>query len=113
MAGGEYVVGATFALATVGGVLGAAAIVVRRHLAHLHGAPLALASAVVVTAGLIAVLLVPGALGVLSREAAAITAALGLLAAWRVPPHRSVAVGPAEPRGGATRRGGESPLAWA
>ena len=110
MTGGEYVAGAVFAMATIGAVLWAAALVARRRLAHLGGSALVLAYATIASAGLIAVQLVPGALGILSREAALAAAVLLLLAAWRVP-RTGVARAPEPARAENGRR--ESRIAWA
>lgn len=81
----EYLTGALPALAAVVACLLAAELVRRRRLAHLSGAPAALAFAVVATAALMAVQLVPGALGVLSPAAALVGGCLLALGAWWVP----------------------------
>ncbi len=74
-----------FFLATWGSTLGAAALVVTRRLPGLTGTMRVLAFAVVATAGLIAVHVLPAACYLLSREAVLITALLALLVASRLP----------------------------
>lgn len=106
MSAGEYLTGLGYFAVTLGAVLAATALIVRRFLPHLRGADLALAFAVVATAGLIGVHLAPGVLEVLTREAVAVTAVLFLGAAFgltRRPPARpadaaetQVASGPGE-----------------
>ena len=78
MSAGDYLGGALFLLATYGGVLGATELVVRRRLAGLRGVTRPIAWAVLATAGLIGVHLLPALFGGLSRETAA-ACALALL----------------------------------
>ncbi len=82
---GEYLAGLALFAATWGAVGLAALIVVRRRLAHLGGAPAVLAFGVIVCAGVIAVHLVPGMLGVLSRGTALACGLLVVSAATLVP----------------------------
>ena len=68
----------------------------RRLVAQREPVPRALALALLFLAALIAAHLVPGALGVLSAGAVALTAGLGAVAAWRlIPAHRGTVAGPA------------------
>lgn len=71
---GEYLLGLAFALATLGSALAVAGLVLRSRLAHLTGAPAGLAFAVVACTALLAAHLVPGLIGVLSRESALLSA---------------------------------------
>jgi hypothetical protein len=85
MSWGDYLSGLAF-FAGIWGMVGAATwLLVRRRLGHLRGAELALAAALVYTAGLIAAHLLPLALGILTRGTALAAAGLLLVAAWRVP----------------------------
>jgi hypothetical protein len=95
MSAGDYLIGLLFFAVTVGACLGAAAIVVRRRLSHLVGAPLVLAYGLVATVVLIGVHLVPGALGVLTREAVAVVALATLGGVWFLV--RATAVTPLSP----------------
>jgi Dolichyl-phosphate-mannose-protein mannosyltransferase len=81
---GEYLIGLGYFAGTVGCVLAAAALLVRRRLPHLAGAEGVLAFGVLATAGLVAAHVVPGALGLLSRTSALLTAVVLLAAATRV-----------------------------
>ena len=81
MPAGDYFVGLIFLLVTYGSVAAAAELAVRRRLPLLRGATRAVAWAVLATACLLAACLVPGALGILSRES---TAAVGLAIAGLV-----------------------------
>jgi hypothetical protein len=87
MSASDYLAGALFLLVTYGAVFAATELVVRRRLAGLAGVIRALAWAVLATAGLLAVHLLPAAVGGLSRATAA-AGALALLAAvagWVAP----------------------------
>src|SRR4051812_8461774 len=98
MSAGEYFIGLLFFAVTLGGSLGAAAVVVRRRLRHLGGAPLVLAYGLVATVVLIGVHLLPGIFGVLTREAVAVVALVALGAAWwLVPPAPATATDEAAP----------------
>lgn len=81
----DYLVGLAFFGSTLAAVTLACGLVVRRRLASLAGAPLILAYGVCVSAGLIFVHLVPGVLGLLSREAVLLTALVVLGGAWLIP----------------------------
>ena len=76
MSRADYLTGVAFFALTVGPVLASALLVARRRLSHLEGAARALSVAVLTVAGLLLVHLVPGLVGILSREAAAIGALL-------------------------------------
>jgi hypothetical protein len=82
---GHYLVGLAYFFATAGAVGAASLLLLRRRLAHLGGAIALLAYATLLTLGLLAVHLVPGAFGVLGRGSV-LAAALALLAgvAWHV-----------------------------
>ncbi len=81
---GEFIVGALLLGVTLGCAAGTAAVVVRRRLADLEGAPRAVAFAVVTIAATLAAELVPLMLGVLTRATVPITAALLLALAMRL-----------------------------
>lgn len=85
MPASDYWAGVAFFAITYGGVAAATWLIVRARLPRLVGATRALAVAVVATAALLAVHVLPAALGVLSRETAAALAALLALCAWRLP----------------------------
>jgi hypothetical protein len=85
----DYLVGLAFFGSTLAAVTLACGLVVRRRLASLAGAPRILAYGVCVSAGLILVHLVPGALGVLSRQAVLLTALVVLVVASLIPPERA------------------------
>src|SRR5919108_613993 len=80
MSSGDYLAGLVFFAGTWGAVAAATWRLARRRLAHLRGAELVLAAALIYTAGLIAVHLVPLALGILTRGSALATAGLALIA---------------------------------
>lgn len=82
---GDYLVGLAFFLVTWGAVGAATALVLRRRLGAVLGAPRAVAAGVVATAGLLAVHLVPLALGVLSRGTAALAALVVLVVVLWLP----------------------------
>jgi hypothetical protein len=69
MSTAQYAAGLGFFAGTVGSVLVSAGLLLHRKLTDLRGAPGLLAFSVLTTAGLVAVHLVPGALGVLTRGA--------------------------------------------
>lgn len=81
----EYLAGLGFLAATWGAVGAAAALVVRRRLPGMRGAPRLLAFGLLLTVGIIAAHLLPGMFGLLSRESALVTAVLILAGAWRLP----------------------------
>lgn len=81
----QYLVGLAFFIVTIGGAGLAALLVVQKRCPRLTGSTRALAWGILATAGLLVEHLVPGALGLLSRESAAIVALLLVGAAWRVP----------------------------
>ena len=83
---GEYTVGLLFLAGTLGASLLAAAIVVVRRLPRLGGVPRVLAFGLVATTALIVVHLLPGATGLLTREAVLIVALVLLVAVWRLVP---------------------------
>ncbi len=84
---GTYLVGVGFALATWGPALFVGVTVVRRRLRGYTGATAVLAGALLALLALIGAHLVPGALGILSRESVAVTALLGAAAVFfLVPP---------------------------
>ncbi|HEY8467024.1 MAG TPA: phospholipid carrier-dependent glycosyltransferase [Solirubrobacterales bacterium] len=85
MPASDYYAGVAFFVITYGGIAAATWLIVRARLPRLVGATRALALAVVATAALLAAHVLPAALGVLSREAAAALAVLLALAAWRLP----------------------------
>ena len=86
MSASDYFVGLPFLLATYVSVAVTAEILVRRRLPGLHGATRVIAWAVLATAALIAVCLVPAMLTILSRESVALAAlALAGLVAGFVP----------------------------
>ena len=88
----DYLVGFVFFAGTVGAAGAAGAVLVRRRLPHLAGAPRVLAVGLTGTAVLIAVHLLPGLVGILSRESALSCGALALAGALLVP----AVEGPAE-----------------
>ena len=81
----DFLAGAVLLAAMLGGVGGAAALVVRRRLRHLDALERILAGAVVATALLVAVHVVPLLLGALSRGSVVVATGLVLLAASRLP----------------------------
>lgn len=81
----SFLVGLVFLLITFACVLGAAAIITSRRFAGLRGSVRLAAYSVLATAILLAVHMVPGALGVLSRWTVLAASMLALLVAWRVP----------------------------
>src|SRR5215210_1791921 len=85
----DYLIGLAFLVGTLGAVGVAAALVARRRLPSLRGAPRALAYLLLASAGVLAVHLLPGALGLLSRESVLAAALLACLATLLVPPTAS------------------------
>src|SRR5258707_11565859 len=85
MSAGAYVGGVVWFAAIWGASLAAAAIVHRRRLGHLRGAPAVLAYALLATLALIAAHVVPAALTVLGRGSVLATAVALLGAALLVP----------------------------
>lgn len=80
MSAGDYIGGALYLLIVFGCVLAATEVLVRRRLAGLDGVTRALAWAVIATAGLMAVHLLPAIAGGLARETAAVCAIALLVA---------------------------------
>lgn len=85
MSWADYLVGLIAFVGTVGSVAGASVLLVRRGLPHLRGAAAVLAFVIIATAGLIAVHLLPGVLGLLSRWAAGLCGLVVLALAWQLP----------------------------
>ena len=81
MSASDYLVGLAFFAGVVGAPVAAATVVIRRRLAHLRGVERTVACAILVTSGLIAVHVVPGIAGVLSRTTVLICALVVLVAA--------------------------------
>lgn len=81
----DYIAGLLFLVLTLGALSLGAALVVRRRLPHLTGAPRAAAFGVVMTAALVGVHLAPGLAGVLRREVVLALALAFLIVAWRLP----------------------------
>ncbi|HEX8123810.1 MAG TPA: glycosyltransferase family 39 protein [Solirubrobacteraceae bacterium] len=106
---GEYLLGCALLAAVLAAAAWVAVVVVRRRLPWLTGAPRLLAGAVVMTAAVIAVHLLPAMLGVLSRWSVLITALLAAAAATAVPRTSAAAhhEPPPEDRGAP-----EGPLSW-
>ncbi|HEV2813584.1 MAG TPA: hypothetical protein VGW10_10055, partial [Solirubrobacteraceae bacterium] len=103
---GEYLAGWALVAAVVGSAAWAGAVVVRRRLPWLAGAPRALVFAVVMASALLLIHLAPLMLGVLSRGTVLLAAALLAEA--------TVAVRPAEasPPEPAASPGAESRASW-
>ncbi len=97
MSDGDYLIGLAFLVLTLGSVIAAALLLVRRRAAALSGATRIVAVAVLATAGVLLAHLLPGALTVLSRETAALTAVLLLACASRVRPAAAGGRTPTEP----------------
>ena len=85
---GEYTVGLLFLAGTWGACLTAAVIAVVRLYPRLGGVPRVLAFGLLATAALVVVHLLPGAVGLLSREAVLVLAAAVLVAVWRLVPQQ-------------------------
>nr|MBA2792472.1 glycosyltransferase family 39 protein [Thermoleophilaceae bacterium] len=83
---GDYLIGIGFAIVVWGGAAAVAEVVVRRRLPDLRGTPRLLASVLLGLATLIAAHLLPGTVGLLSREAVALVLMAAALAAWRLVP---------------------------
>lgn len=103
MSMGEYLAGALFFAATIGVVALGAALIVRRRLPGLAGAPRVLALGLVATLGVLAVHVLPAAVWALRRETVLAAALIWLAAAARLRPVR--------PGPGAPPSGGEQPAA--
>ena len=80
----DYVEGLAWIGATLAGAGAGSALVLRRRLTGLAGAPHLLAGATLFAVWLIGVHLLPGALGLLERWAVAATAIASAIAAWRL-----------------------------
>ncbi len=76
---GQYLTGVSFFLPTLGAVIGAAQIVIRRRYSYLPRLPRVLAYMVLVTAGMVLAMVAPAAAGILTRGTV-LAAALALLA---------------------------------
>lgn len=96
----EYLTGVLWFVGIWGSAAAAAVIVVRRRLAHLDGAPRALAGALIGTLALIAVHVVPASLTVLTRGTALATGLLLVAVALRVPRAAAPATGQGHARTG-------------
>lgn len=99
----EYLVGLAFFAATWGSVGLAAAIVLDRRLGGVRGVPRLLAFSLLATGGLIAVHLLPGLVGLLSRASVLVCALVALALSWWVPrPHAQAPerAGPTPPPSG-------------
>ncbi len=82
---GEFLIGGVLFAATLAAALGGAWLLVRRRLPWLVGAEAATALALVSVLGVMAIHLVPAALGLLSRTAVIVAAAVWFAVCWRVP----------------------------
>jgi hypothetical protein len=85
MSGAAYAAGLVCFVVTWGGAVTASLILLRRRLAHLRGAPMLLAVALLTTLALLAIHIVPMLFGILTRGTAMATAALVVLAASAAP----------------------------
>jgi len=83
---GTYLAGVVWSVLTIGPVAIAAWLVLRSRFAHLEGAERVLAYGLLLTTGLIVAMLVPGALGILSRGTATVASLMILAAAARLAP---------------------------
>lgn len=100
----DYLAGVGFFVATFGSVLLGAGLIVRRRLPHLTGAPRALAFATVAVAALIAVHLLPGLVGLLSRPSVLVCAIALAAVASRLPAVARAEPAPAPPPAGPSGR---------
>ena len=117
MEAADYLTGLAIWAATTGSALGAAAIVVRRRLPHLHATWQATAFVLTGTAAVIAAHLVPGALTILSRETALATGVFLLAAVAALVKPRKIEAEPPPAAGRRPRReaaiAGIAAAAWA
>lgn len=90
---GEYAVGFIYFVVVTGGSISVAELIRRRRLSHLTGPPRVVATATVATVALVVAHLLPAVLGLLSKEAVAITVLVGLAAAALIPPVAGIATG--------------------
>lgn len=90
----EYLVGALFCALVWGAALAIGVIVRRRLYAPLRGAQAVLAIAVVAYATLVGLHVLPGLVGLLTREAVALLAGVIALAGWRFIPSRPLRTAP-------------------
>src|SRR5919201_2295230 len=97
MSVGDYLAGLAIFALMLGGVVAGAALIVRRRLGHLEGVPRLVAFAILATAGLLAVHIVPGMLGVLARGSVLAATAAWLGAAILASPARAAVEGRAAP----------------
>ena len=95
---GDYLGGLLVLAGTLGGVLAGTVIIARRRLPCLEGSTRVLAGGVVATAGLLAVHLIPGMLGVLSRGSVLAATGLWVLLALAVPATDGPPAAPPEAR---------------
>jgi dolichyl-phosphate-mannose-protein mannosyltransferase len=86
-----FVGGLALLLVTLGAVLGAAALIVRRRLPRLSGVSMVLGWALISTAGVIGVHLIPGIFGLLSRFTVPLVALIALGLAALAPAARAAA----------------------
>src|SRR4051794_40637687 len=105
MSAGDYLIGLLFFAVTLGASLACAAVIARRRLGHLTGAPLVLAYGTLATLVLVGVHLLPGLVGALSREAVAVVAVAVLAAAWFLVPRPAVRPAPEPPPAATTEDG--------
>ena len=85
---GGYLTGVLFAVLIWGSAVLVGGVVARRVLAEMAGAPRVLAGGLVTVAALVGFHLLPGSVGLLSREAVALTAVVVAAVAWRLIPAR-------------------------
>lgn len=112
MGAGDYLEGLAFVIVTWSAVGCAATLLTVRRLAHLRGSARMLAWALLFTAGLMLVHLVPGALTILSRWSALAAAVVLALAVWRLVPAAAPAAA-AETEGASERAPADRRLSWA
>src|SRR3954452_8253745 len=105
MSAGDYLIGLLFFAVTLGASLACAAILARRRLGDLTGAPLVLAYGTLATLVLVGVHLLPGLVGALSREAVAVVALAVLAAAWFLVPSPAVRPAPEPPPAATSEEG--------
>jgi hypothetical protein len=91
---GEYLEGMLFFVPTLGATLAAAYLLVRKRFDYLRGLSRVLGGAVIATAGLVAVHVIPAALGILARPSVLVAALALLAAAYALPAGRETAIEP-------------------
>src|SRR4051794_40272677 len=97
MSTADYLGGLAWFVPMLAGTLGGTAILVRKRLPHLAGAPLAVSFALIATGALLAVHIVPGALGILSRPSVLVATVAWVVVALAVRPVHRPAVADIEP----------------